>query len=374
MARKFLYVIVIGILLVAAALFALRLWSGQLTELALVPTAQFEQQEALAANAYADPAMWYSHPSMPRALDPSHWQPQDALPAPGAADHRYALFFIHPTSYFDRRRWNAPLADKAAQDQARLFLRGMASPLADHADVWAPRYRQATFGAMISDKPAARQAVDAAYADVAMAFDQFVASIPPEQPIVLAGHSQGALHLLRLLQNKIAGTPLQARIAAAYPIGWPISAAHDLPALGLPACAAAQQGGCLVSWVSFAEPADPGMLMDIYRRTPGLDGRPKGQDPILCINPLTGTPGGAAGTAANLGTLVPDDDLNGGKLVPRAVPARCGPDGLLLIGDPPQLGPFVLPGNNYHVYDIPLFWENLRADVGNRVKAWTASH
>jgi hypothetical protein len=54
------------------------------------------------------------------------------------------------------------------------------------------------------------------------------------------------------------------------------------------------------------------------------------------------------------------------------VPARCDTRGLLLIGDPPDLGPYVLPGNNYHVYDIPLFWANLRQDVGRRVGAWTA--
>ena len=46
--------------------------------------------------------------------------------------------------------------------------------------------------------------------------------------------------------------------------------------------------------------------------------------------------------------------------------------GLLLIGPPPQLGPGVLPGNNYHVYDIPLFWSALRADVGRRVRAFGA--
>jgi len=42
---------------------------------------------------------------------------------------------------------------------------------------------------------------------------------------------------------------------------------------------------------------------------------------------------------------------------------------LLLIGDPPDLGPYVLPGNNYHVYDIPLFWRNVQADVLRRVAA-----
>jgi hypothetical protein len=45
---------------------------------------------------------------------------------------------------------------------------------------------------------------------------------------------------------------------------------------------------------------------------------------------------------------------------------------LLLIGDPPELGPGVLPGNNYHVYDIPLFWRNLQLDVERRVRAWAA--
>jgi len=54
------------------------------------------------------------------------------------------------------------------------------------------------------------------------------------------------------------------------------------------------------------------------------------------------------------------------------VSARCGPQGFLLIGSPPSLGSYVLPGNNYHVYDIPLFWANLRADVAARVAAWQA--
>lgn len=44
-----------------------------------------------------------------------------------------------------------------------------------------------------------------------------------------------------------------------------------------------------------------------------------------------------------------------------------------MIGSPPDLGPFVLPGNNYHVYDIPLFWTNLREDVARRVRAWSAA-
>jgi hypothetical protein len=372
-ARKFLYVFAVLILLVIAALFALRIWGDKLTELALVPSSPFEQQQPLSRNAYANPAMWYSRPDMAAAQDPARWRPEGAQALPAAHAPPYAVFFIHPTSYLQRDHWNAPADDAQAQVQARIFLRGMASAFGEGAQVWAPKYRQATFGAMITDKPEARLAVDLAYADIAMAFDQFVASIPADRPIVLAGHSQGSLHLLRLLKEKIAGTPLQARIAMAYPVGWPISPAHDIPALGLPACTTAAQGGCIASWASFAEPAEPGMFMDIYRRTPGLDGQAKGDDPILCLNPLTGTRGGAAPASANLGTLVPDADLKDGKLVPASVPAHCGADGLLLVGDPPKLGPFVLPGNNYHVYDYPLFWANMQQDVARRVGNWAAA-
>ena len=59
------------------------------------------------------------------------------------------------------------------------------------------------------------------------------------------------------------------------------------------------------------------------------------------------------------------------ELVAEAVGARCGENGILYIGDPPELGQGVLPGGNYHVYDIPLFWKNLQEDVVRRVTAWT---
>ena len=128
----------------------------------------------------------------------------------------------------------------------------------------------------------------------------------------------------------------------------------------------------MVSWSSFAEPAEPESWFEVYRQSSGFDGQPRGESPILCVNPITGVAGGSAPAQANLGTLKPNADLSSGELVVGAVPARCDARGLLLIGDPPELGPYVLPGNNYHVYDIPLFWANLRQDVARRMRAWTA--
>ena len=366
MVRKFLYFIVFCIVVVVAGLLALRYYARDLTAFAFVPRVGFEAQAPLAGNAYEDPAMWFSRPGMGTS-DPVRWVPAGLT---GDAETlNAAVFFIHPSSYLARDHWNAPLDDADSQARAKLFIRGLASPFNKSVEVWAPRYRQAAFGALISDKLEAHQAIDAGYADVAQAFAYFLASVPADRPIVLAAHSQGSLHLIRLLKEKVAGTPLQRRIAAVYAVGWPISIAHDLPALGLPGCATAGQSGCIMSWSSFAEPADPDQLTAIYADSTGFDGSLRGDSEILCSNPLTGGSGGAAAASANLGTLVPDTGLSRGALQPGLVPARCE-GGLLLIGAPPKLGPYVLPGNNYHVYDIPLFWANVRADVKARVQAW----
>ena len=128
------------------------------------------------------------------------------------------------------------------------------------------------------------------------------------------------------------------------------------------------------SWQSFAEPADPALILETYGASKGFDGRPRAGTPIICTNPVTGTPGGAAAASANLGTLVPTKDLQSADLVPGHVPARCAENGFLLIGDPPQVGNYVLPGNNYHVYDYSLFWGSVRADAARRLANYKASH
>lgn len=378
MAKKFLYIIAVLIVLVIGGRIAFELFSKQFAEIALVPSAEFTPVAPLKANAYEDPSLWYSRPGI-GWNDPARWQPASAtsgskvlVPA-AKATRPFAVFFVHPTSYISRSAWNAPIAnggDPEAERIARIYLRGMASAFNPASEIWAPRYRQATFGAFLTTAPAGRQAVDAAYADVREAFRFFVSSVDPGMPIVLAGHSQGALHLKRLLAEEVKGTPLAGRLVAAYVIGWPVSTLHDLPAIGFPACAAPDQTGCLISWSSYAEPADPSLVLDAYAATPALDGKAPGNDPMLCSNPLTGSIGGAAAANANLGTLVPEDSMEKGELVPGLVPARCDARGILLIGPPPEMGSYVLPGNNYHVYDIPLFWANTRDDVIRRAGAW----
>ncbi|RDC60439.1 hypothetical protein HME9302_01646 [Alteripontixanthobacter maritimus] len=377
MARKFLYVVAFLIVLVIAGLFVLRTWSSELTEIALTPTVEFTPQDALANDAYRDPAMWYARPGM-GAKSAARWQPAYAGGEPAERSVRedappFAVFFVHPTSYVNRAAWNAPEGDAEAERIAKIQIRGLASAFNPASEIWAPKYRQATVGAFLAESPEATAALDAAFQDVQAAFETFLAAVDEDTPIVLVGHSQGSAHLVRLLAQDLADTPVMDRIAAVYAVGWPISVSGDLPALGLPACATPAQSGCLLSWSSYAEPADPQYMLDKYAVSAGLDGQPRGNGPILCTNPLTGTINAAAPASENKGTLVPEADFSTGELVRGAVPARCDERGVLLIGDPPELGPAVLPGNNYHVYDIPLFWANLQADVVRRVESWGAA-
>lgn len=377
MAKKFLYFIAFCIIVALAGRIGWEIFKEDIAAAVLVPSAEFTPQEPLQANAYQDPSLWYSRPGM-GTNDPASWKPSNADESKSGDGLNFAVFFVHPTSYLNRAAWNAPMgenADAEAERIARTYIRGMASPFNEASEIWAPKYRQATMGAFLTDAEEGQKAIDAAYSDVLEAYRYFVESVDADTPIVLVGHSQGSLHLIRLLREEVKGSDVANRLVAAYAIGWPISIEHDLPAMGIAACATAAQTGCVLSWSSFAEPADPSSVMETYAKSVGFDGEPRGDSKILCTNPLTGTFEGEASADKNLGTLVPNDTITSGKLVPKAVPARCDDRGLLLIGDPPEIGSndYVLPGNNYHVYDIPLFWANTRADVIRRVEAYASN-
>ncbi|HEY0148511.1 MAG TPA: DUF3089 domain-containing protein [Allosphingosinicella sp.] len=366
MARRFLWVVAGLIVLVLAGAVIYRLYGTELMRWTLVPGGKFEGGPVQKSEAYARADMWIARPDLPN--NPGLWTPPGVARS-GKTDA--AVFFIHPTSYLEKAHWNAPLEDKDSQWRARLFVRSQASVFNDVAEIWAPKYRQATFGAFLTTQADAQKALDFAYRDVLAAFDAFLTRVPKTKPIILAGHSQGSLHLSRLLADRIAGKPDAKRVVAAYVVGWPVSTTADLPFLGLPACETQEQAGCILSWQSFGEPADPKLITDVYDASKGPTGTPRAGSPMLCTNPLTGIRSGAASAAANFGTLVPNADLTAGELQKPGVPARCDVRGLLLIGDgAPDLGPYVLPGNNYHVYDYALFWSNIRADAAARLTAF----
>lgn len=368
-ARRFLYLIALLTLVVVGGAFAIyQFGSAALTSVA-TPQGHYAPPPAQSGPDYADAANWIARPDMTGANNPALWQPVQ----PGAevaTGHGAAVFYIHPTTYLQRDRWNGPIDDRESRDRAALFVRSQASAFNGVADIWAPRFRQAAFGAFLLDSKDATQALDLAYSDVARAFDAFIAAVPAGEPIILAGHSQGALHLSRLLREKVAGKPVGRRIVAAYVVGWPLSVKDDLPHMGLAACRTAEEANCILSWQSFGEPANTKLITDAYEKPLLSGGDHRDRNDLLCTNPISGTIDGAAPPSDNAGTLVPSVDLRTATLAIGQVGARCEKGFLIIDGAIPPLGPYVLPGNNYHVYDYALFWGSIRADAARRMKAF----
>jgi hypothetical protein len=327
------------------------------------------------------PAPDYSHADSWAAW-PGRPGPVDAL-APGAPDARIPgaqqadVFFIHPTTDLigsaPNARYDEPGMPASQIDQG--VLRLQASVFNACCRIYAPHYRQAALHAFHgASDAAAAAAFELAYADVLRAFDYYVAHENHGRPFIIASHSQGSLHALRLVQERLAGQPLYRQLVVAYIIGYPMPLVIEQT--GLPLCRSALQTGCLIDWNTVKVDATPGARE--HDRLVWLDGRYQriGDRPLVCINPLTWTLGGEAPASANLGSLRaarPGADLE--PLVPGLTGARCvGP--LLEISIPlGQRGGFANPltlFGSYHILDYNLFYANLRVNAQQRVLAYQA--
>lgn len=293
------------------------------------------------------------------------------------------VFFIHPTTTRAKDVSNAPwdASDQAAPLNPAVLL-GQASVFNGCCRIYAPRYRQASLPAL-SKGP---EALDLAYEDIAAAFREFLEHRNDGRPFILASHSQGTAHAVRLLQEEILGGPAKARMVAAYLIGG--YTPNAFPELGLPICEAPDQTGCVLSWNAAKRNSRLARLV-IDDKTYWWRGAPKeeGQAPALCVNPLTWRVEGAAGEEA-------DADLNPGSmplpqarsaarsgppptLTPRLTGARCR-DGMLEVDlpddAPPEYGdPLTRLAGSYHLNDYGLFYVALRDNAVRRVEAWRAS-
>jgi hypothetical protein len=359
-ARKFRWVVAIltGLVIVGAILW--RLFAADLIRTAFVPTEPFAASAAVAAPDYAKPANWVARPGL--ADNPALWAPTgfSAAPKPAAA-----MFFVSPTAWLSRSAWNAPLDDAETNERLVRFTKMQASVFNGVAEIWVPRYRQATFGSFLKPGPDADRALALAYSDVERAFDAFLAAQPADRPILIGGHSQGARHILHLLAARRA--QLGDRLVGVWAVGWPVTAA-DLSRMGLPGCTRAEQQGCVLSWQSFAADGDLAEALKGFAVVKDVSGAAIGNRAMLCVNPLSGS-ADAAGPERNAGMLQSDE-----ALVPKAVGAKCDARGLLLISPTPKkIGPYVLPGGNFHVYDYGLFWANVRADAEARLSAYGAA-
>jgi hypothetical protein len=113
-ARRFLIAVFVLTLLTVAGAVAIFQWGGQLLIREATPKGHFEAKAAGSEPDYTDASSWIARPGQEH--DPAKWLPE------GASSQRIAepaaLFFIHPTTYLESDRWNAPIDDRESQDRA----------------------------------------------------------------------------------------------------------------------------------------------------------------------------------------------------------------------------------------------------------------
>jgi hypothetical protein len=305
------------------------------------------------------PAPDYSNPEHWAAL-PSKKDYADSLPDKSLkeqqAQAKTDVFFIYPTIYTypptRPNEWNADVNDTELNlkiEQGTIL--NQASIFNVSGKVYAPRYRQAHIYAYYTpNKQDAQKAFDLAYQDVRTAFQYYLNNYNEGRPIIIASHSQGTQHAIKLMQEFFDGKPLTKQLVSAYLVGMPTLPSYFQV---LKPCENPSQTGCYNTWCTYAKGYFP----------------PKYEDKLqyaVSVNPLTWT----------VTEEYASKDLHKGgvergfKLTkPKLVDAQ-NHKGMLWIGKPDIRGKLFLKVKNWHIADYNLFYLNVRENVKLRTETF----
>lgn len=340
------------LLAVLPALSVLLCASGCRNEI-LYMRAPFDPEAVPRAPDYAFEQMW--------AALPLRQDPADLIPFNSGFDNRQDtaiadVFFLYPTIHSHNKRWNANVYryfTKISADYTSIW--HQASVFNGSCRIYAPRYRQISILVYNDTTEAYQQAVDVAYSDVKAAFRYYLEHYNRGRPFFLGGHSQGAQHLVRLINDTIAQDPgLRDRLIAAYCIGLPRHAQWPV----LPLCSDSAQNHCVVTYNTFHHRVQRKGLPHNYFNQPGV------------VNPLTWrTDTTRAPYRLNQGSLTAFFIMRGPGLFDAQVM-----DSVLITNPRAYLGFLRILGSDYHVMDTYIYYANLRANLVTRLRAWLREH
>ncbi len=348
----------------------------------LGPPDTFQEANAPAAPNYADLHFWAAHPAKSETSDLRLPGVSSPVPSKQLID----VFYVHPTTYMGPGLWNSAMAlDQSAAQTLETMLGGHGTIFGDCCRFYAPRYREAHIAAFNADYVEnGIEALDFAYRDVEAAFDYFLEYFNEGRPFIIAGHSQGSLHAMRLLETRVDMSEVRDRLIAAYPIGfWFPEDRLERGFENLGLCGEPGQTGCLITYDVFGD---------------GSVGRdPEGRMPqwyasgweyevpfrTLCVNPISWQVNGETmprerhkGGMPLVPTFSAIDILlnrNSGasyEALPEPIPnltsAFCRDDGSLMVEAKETLPYFskgVDDSQMYHTYDWQLFYMDIKDNV-----------
>lgn len=289
------------------------------------------------------------------------------LSLPASPDKPVDVFYLYPTVWH-KESANEPdtcaIDNKSMIAGANAVFTMQASLFQDDANIFAPYYRQGYAPYILSlpfdERMAFLEKITAK--DVLNAFDYYIKNLNGGRPFILAGHSQGAMMLQPILFKYMKEHPdVYARMIAAYPIGYAFT----------------QQDLDNNPHLKFAGKADDTGVIISYN-TQGPDVRQ--QNPLvapgsLVINPISWTRGKEKAPASeNLGTVFFDND---GKpiLLTDFADAQVDIEKGVVICSTPECASTsnrsgLFPKGVYHGADIPFYYNNLKKNAQDRIKAY----
>jgi|TARA_B110001454_G_scaffold115940_1_gene108408 hypothetical protein len=343
------------------------------------PASEFDANTAVAEPDYSDAINWAA---LPGGNDPADLVPEGV---DGAVqdEHPVDVFFIHPTGFMRSNTWTSPLDLNSGTEENTLWMMAnQASAFNGCCNVYAPRYREATIVSYFGEPKLRDVVLGFAYEDVKRAFTYFIEHYNQDRPFVIASHSQGTHHAMRLLREMVDTSELHERMVAAYLVGGiviPVTHSSLSSMANISPCTDSEQLRCVVHWDTQAEGA-PAELLGMLRPADSL-----------CTNPLSWQVNEEMVTAEqNAGAVFPEGTYNAamgkGKDTPtaqafEALPpslvqhtwAQCR-DGWLYVQD--QTGSefdkagTVGASGNYHMLDYSLFYMNIRNNAKLRASRY----
>lgn len=326
------------------------------------PRQPFQTYEKPMAPDYRSSEAWLAQPNLN----------EDPFEHPSAGD----VFVVVPSVYRGGKHWVLRSDDLKRKSKLQRIVRpNYVAPYGSAGRLFAPYYRQASLYSFMTAREDARKAQDFAYQDVKRAFKYFLENSPPERPIILVGHNQGASHVQRLLADFFKGD-LKARLAAAYVIDYPLPLdAFSTTLEGLLPCETEGDTGCINAFGAFM-PGDDVIANRFVSRLLVYNG----QDytsvlgrPLLCTNPLLWNRSeDYAPQRLHLGGVAAeglDPDMKPAAMTKQAG-AQCE-DGILYV-DKPKTRSLRRPrkvGGKFRTLPSNLFYEDLRVNAEKRVQS-----
>jgi len=288
------------------------------------------------------------------------------------------VFFVHPTGYLKGDHWTDPLEEKSAtMENTQWMMANQASTYNGCCSVYAPHYRQASIYSYFGTDELRAEVHNFVYQDVKKSFEYFIENFSNGRPFIIASHSQGTHHSIRLLAEEVDSSGLYQRMVGAYIIGGMISKDWMSNMENIGVCESAEQLGCLVHW-------DTMNVTQINKDLPVYSNN-------ICVNPITWKnegslselqdAKGAVQVSGEFNLEFSGDDRPTDQIfapletpVKKYVQAQCK-DGALFASD--QTGTrfqtFSGSGGNYHGLDYALFYMDIRENAKLKVSTYLNS-